>query len=359
MFVQDREEALELRNPSATATRDLNLRLRHRAYDDTAVLSDAEHVIARLPTTALGITDSVDRWASAPDLVALVSAFGGAYPEQEALHSRLEWLEEFSQRWDFRAGRERNLVVTPTFGPEVTTAVLRAARTLGLVGPLPIRGGRYDHVLILGGLVRACLARPLAAARLLVDGTVSADAVTALGGFRELAGDEPDLAGRLIGQLLHDEYEAMDAGVRSAFQLGAPRTDRGESSDLVGGAWHVREYAAASGLSVKVIAAPSSEPGTRRANTPDTYRWFADEIAHLRPQQRLLLVTSDIYVPYQHADALRMFALPYGVEVETAGILPGEVDGRLAQKFLPHNYLQEIRSAIRAFRALLAAAKGA
>ena len=82
---------------------------------------------------------------------------------------------------------------------------------------------------------------------------------------------------------------------------------------------------------------------------------FATELAKLQPAQRILLVTTEIYVPFQHANALRMLALPYGVEVDAAGMQPGKLDARLQQQFEPHNYLQELRSTIRALRDLFAA----
>jgi hypothetical protein len=152
-----------------------------------------------------------------------------------------------------------------------------------------------------------------------------------------------------------DEFDVMDEGVRMAFSLDEPTTERGHASEEVGASWRVRAYSGPEGLEVKVIAAPSSEPGVRRANTPDTYAWFASEVAHLRHGQRLLVVTTSIYVPFQHANALRMFSLPFGVSVETVGADPGDLDPRLSQKFLPHNYLQEVRSTIRALRDLYSA----
>ena len=214
-------------------------------------------------------------------------------------------------------------------------------------------------MLILGGLARACLARPLAAARLL-SGGVEAGAVTALGGFRELRGDEvglveqvaPEQAGT---QAVDDEFDAMDVGVRLAFGLGAPDDEREMRADTPFGSWRVHEYRTAAGLPVFVVAAPSSEPGVRRTNTPDSYEWFATELVGLQPGQRLLLVTSDIYVPFQHADALRVLGLPYEVRVETMGIQPGDLDPRLTQAFSADAYLQEVRSTIMAFGRLLAA----
>lgn len=206
-------------------------------------------------------------------------------------------------------------------------------------------------MLVLGGLVRACIARPLYAAHLLSAGAITVGAITALGGFRDLKGDETELASQLGFGRMPDEFAAMDAGVRRAFALDEPVRERGERSDVVGESWAVREYRA-DGPSVRVVAAPSTKPGERRANTEDTYRWFASDLVHLVGGETLLIVTSDIYVPYQHADALRVLALPYSVEVDAAGVTLGDADARLAQNFQPHNYLQEIRSTIRALRQL-------
>jgi hypothetical protein len=69
-----------------------------------------------------------------------------------------------------------------------------------------------------------------------------------------------------------------------------------------------------------------------------------------------LLVTSAIYVPFQHADAIRMLSVPLGAIVDTIGVDPKTVsEGPLRQHFAPTNYLQEVRSATRALRALDAA----
>ena len=104
-----------------------------------------------------------------------------------------------------------------------------------------------------------------------------------------------------------------------------------------------------------VAAAPSSRPDRARADTADAYAWFATKIANLTPGQRILAVTTDIYRPYQQLAALRMLALPYGVEVETVGHVPAGVEPVLRQPFSPARYLQEIRSAVQGCRALLAA----
>ncbi len=302
----------------------------------------------------------MEEWARSPALDELVRLSGGEVPAKLELPELLAWLERFSEAWDFRGGKERNLFKARSLDPATDKTIKAAAAALGLIKGGVEPEGRYDHVLILGGLARACLARPLAAARVLEKGGVEAGAVTALGGFRELKGDEVGLVEQVAAEQagtrpVGDEFDAMDVGARLAFGLGSPDRERGERSEQAFGSWRVHEYTTGASLPVAVVAAPSSEPEVRRTNTGDSYEWFATEFAGLRPGQRLLLVTSDIYVPYQHADALRVLGLPHEVRVETMGIQPGEVDPRLSQVFSADAYLQEVRSTIMAFGRLLAA----
>lgn len=288
----------------------------------------------------------IEGWLRSSHLTELAREFGEQPPSNASLPDLISWLESYSSRWDYRGGKERNLVEGVQFEPAREAIVLAAAEGLGLTGTAAPPNDDYDHILVLGGLVRACLARPLHAATLIRQGEVAAGTVTALGGFRPLGGDEHDLAASAGYPDLADEFEAMDAGLRRAFALADPIDERGERSEVVGASWCVRQYRTDEGLDVRVIAAPSSEPGVRRANTPDTYIWFAEQVAKLQPGQRVLLVTTDIYVVFQHAAAIERLSLPYGVEVDAVGIQAGAIDSRLAQPFRPDNYLQEVRSSI-------------
>lgn len=335
--------------------------------DSEALLKQAKGELTRaglvlepvaLPPSRTDLVAGIDAWARSDALRQLVEQFDAELPAAAELPELLRWLEELSaESWDFRKG-ERDDVTPPQLSLLTEKVVKAAAKSLGLVEGSSLRKDRYDQVLILGGMARGCLSRPRHAAKLIGDGELRAGAVTALGAFRDLGPKEVGLVETVEGVTLGNEFEAMEAGVRRAFDLGAPGGEDGEDSDVVGASWRVHEFSANSGLPVSVVAAPSTEPGARRANTPDTFAWFATELARLEPGQRLLIVTTDIYVPYQHADALRMLSLPYGVEVDAIGVVPGKVDRRLAHSFEPHNYLQEIRSAILSLRKLLAALEG-
>ncbi|RVU29002.1 hypothetical protein EOT10_03955 [Streptomyces antnestii] len=306
----------------------------------------------------------MDAWLASRPVHALVESFAGTSDDWSLLEAlaaakgttsdRLAALDAFTDRWDTRQGLERNQAGELPLTAEQQELVFAAATALGLRGGARLRFRRYDHVLILGGLIRACLVRPAYAAHLIETGQIEAGSITALGGHRPFVGNEFQLAAEAGAPELDEEYEAMDFGTRRAFGLLEPERAEGEVSDLPGGTWGVRHYRTDQGVVVHVVAAPSSEPGVRRANTPDSYDFFARRLAELQPGQRLLMVTTPIYVPAQHTAAVRMLALPFGVEVDTVGNEPGAIPGAPVSNFSATKYLLEVRSAVRAMRQLIA-----
>ncbi|MFG2551841.1 hypothetical protein ACGFWF_18115 [Streptomyces sp. NPDC048581] len=312
--------------------------------------------------TGLDPAGDIDGWLASAPVRALVEAFSRTGQDHELARDlaaekgdvveRLARLDAFTDRWDTRRGRERNQADELAMRPDQEELVTAAAEALGMCGGTRLRYDRYDHVLILGGLVRACLVRTAHAAQLIRSGQVTAGSVTALGGHRPFVGDEFELAAQAGAPELAEEYEAMDFGTRRAFGLGAPESVEGEESELPGGTWGVRHYRTADGMPLQVVAAPSSEPARRRADTPDSYAFFAGRVAALQPGERLLLVSTAIYVPAQHAAAVRMLKLPFGVEVDTVGNAPGAVAGMPPQRFTATKYLLEVRSTVRSLARL-------
>ncbi|MEV6525746.1 hypothetical protein AB0M43_27740 [Longispora sp. NPDC051575] len=369
----------------------------------------------KIPLPSSADVGQIEVWVTSRPLRELVRAFGGAWPTG-SLAKILSDLDVFSQGvWDFRAGQERHLARAKDFDPALSALVTASCRALGLVDEEPPKNQTYTHILVLGGLIRACVQRPEYAARL--SSQVSADHVTALGSFRPLTDIEKSLGLRLGLGTPETEFEAMDAGMRLAFHLATPTETTA----------HARRYTSAppslaipaktsspatqpqpAGTTAPqstppatdpappgipaghptpappdtapprqaipappsspatppqpsapmrqqsahpthtILAAPSRTPG-RRANTADTYRYWAENYS---PTGRLLLVTSTAYVPFQHCDALRVLGLEYGCEIDTVGLAP------TALPFTPANYLQEVRSAIRSMRALHAVLTG-
>jgi hypothetical protein len=299
-----------------------------------------------------------EAWLAAEPLAVLITEFGGDPAEfrtgSGSPATRLARLDAFTERWDTRQGRERNLAAELELSPEQESLVIDAANALGLRGDPP-RHRHYDHMLMLGGLVRACVARPSYAAHLIREGEITAGEVTTLGAHRPFVGNEFEQASELGWDGLTEEYEALDTGTRRAFELGEPEYEEGERFEDVGSTWGVKHYRTADGLPVRVVAAPSSEPSVRRANTADSYKFFAEHVANLKPGERLLLISTAIYVLPQHVAALRILALPYGVEVDTVGGKPTNRPRMPLSHYSATKYLLEVRSTVRALAQLVSA----
>ncbi|MFI7077514.1 hypothetical protein ACIBO1_09485 [Micromonospora sp. NPDC049903] len=292
----------------------------------------------------------------------LVDAFGGTVPVptgETATSSLLAWLDDFSDGcWNFRGGAERPAAREPDLTPEGRALVLSAAEALGLVQVAKPLHQRYTHLIVLGGLARACLQRNSYAAALLAGGFVGRPEVAALGSFRPLTEPEQALLtehGTAGGET---EMDAMDAGVQRYLGLREPDDDESSLAPNPHLSWRIRTYRREGAPTVRVLAAPSGDP-TRRANTADTQRYWAERL-RLTPQDRVLVVTSAIYVPFQHADAIRTLGVPFGVEVDTVGVeADWSHEPTLHQPVTPGKYLQEIRSGIRSMRWLVAAVQEA
>lgn len=299
---------------------------------------------------------AIDAWAAAlrdTDAVASFSTDRAGRMSGITGASLLDALESFAgARWDFRAGRERNLAATPSLTARQIAAIDSAAALLGLDGtPPPVRS-HYDAVVMTGGMVRAGIVKPRYL-RELHDGGLDWREGVFLGGFREFAGDEAML-GMALGVDGDNEFDAMTAGVTRAFDLERPDlVERSGDPDAAPGRsdWRLDSWGWNDRI-LRVVAAPSSDPLQRRANTVDTFRFWASRAEGIRS---VLVITTPVYVPYQAAAAIEVLGLEFGFSVETVAVSESASDlGKNSQAFLPRHRAQELRSAIHGFRSLRA-----
>ena len=236
---------------------------------------------------------------------------------------------------------------------------MAAADALGLVRPRSPKYQHYDHVIMLGGLVQGNLWRTAYTAHLLESRDHVGD-VTAISAYRNLARNEKD-PGRdefkLLGTfgLPHRDYEweVMEDSLRRAFDLPEFTVEKESEPSAEGAARFRVAWAESGGRHVTLVVAPALEAG-RRANTSDGYRYWAAQVGHVKPGDRVLAVTTCIYVPYQHAVALQNLALPFGCSVDTVGIDFTTIgDDPNPQRFRGAHYLLEIRSALLAYQNLV------
>lgn len=297
----------------------------------------------------------IDAWTSDEAFARLVTSFGGPPETGESdPRARLEALDAFAaEHWDFRRGRERNDLDATGLTEHQRRAVASAALRLGLGGVHIPSDGHYDTVIMTGGMVRAGIVKPRFVAGLLSRG-LSVGRVVFLGAFRSFSGDEIPLA-RSLGVVGADEVQGMEHGMALAF---GPRRDADQRAGGVRGhrdAWSSTRWHAG-GVDLEVLAAPSSDPATRRANTVDTYRFWLEREAP-PAGHRVLIVTTPVYVPYQGASAVQSLGLEGGVAVETVGADAASQDlGPFTQPFTAAHHLQELRAAVHAMVELRAAA---
>jgi hypothetical protein len=302
--------------------------------------------IPAFTTDGYGLHAAIDGWVRSPPIAALVSEFGGVLPQSVSLIELLTALDDFSSQWDNRQGAERIFAKSVALGRAREELVLEAALALGLGCTTLPRHVHFDHIVILGGLAPACFARCEGAADFIRRNETRPQTITALGAMRPLGDAEKTSVSGLLEMGSADEFAALDAGLRLAFDL-----DLASDEAWLGG--RTRSYLDSRGVPTRAIAAPTERAGARRANTADTMDWFAKRVAQLRGGERILIVTTSLYVPYQHAEALRVLGLPYQAKIEMYGVHPNDIDRRFAPDIQPHHYLQEIRSTIRALGSLV------
>ena len=296
-------------------------------------------------------------WLETPELETLVEKFDGKIPMTLSMEQKLLWLCEFSERWDFRAKqraafdsktgeRARWMIDNTALSKEQEMAALAAAHSLGMVDLVQPMESSYDTALILGGARMSCLYRTRYAGELLRQQMITAESIVGLAGMRPILDSERS-ATDTYAKNASTEYDLMCRAMEQVFDIS--KSEQVESNtDNINSAWALTEYGGHPAITV--LAAPSTEPDKRRANTADTFLFWQDKKAG-GTGKRILIVTSQIYVPYQQLEAVRILGMQYGHSVETVGF-PREWSGNMHGLQTAANYLQEIRSVLQSMRKL-------
>lgn len=330
--------------------------------------------IAFLPRTQRGLSlvqairEKIHAWVTSPYLIDLTKMFDADINFGQELRDLLSDLEQFSARWDFRRmarergvptddkmregiGAARWLTSSPRFSEDENACVRQNVSRLGLVEGKSPSQLSYDYVIAMGGGRLSCKLRPLRI-REFMDAGLGAGTVVLLGAARPILEDERDATDTYAPGAVN-EFDLIVAGGQQAFGFDASqfKENRFDHPTNVNLSWVVRRFDAnwrGQALSIFALSAPSSDPGRRRANSADTLEFFLGQ-EHVGEDSTLLLVTSQIYVPYVQLEALRTLGIPRGLFVETVGFPMNRMPALQGMSDTSH-YLQEIRSAIQAAR---------
>ena len=292
---------------------------------------------------------SIEEWVDSEALSSMVSAFGGSIPKG-SLKERIDWLDHFANVWDYRkkqAGNERWFIEEDPVAKANVEVITASVKELGLVDietPLVMP----DYILPLGGARRSNFARPETAKKVIDQMNIRDRKIVALSGTRLINDMERPFI-EDFAEGAETEYEAISKGLETVFSLKGERfreeRSRHENIYLQ---WALRTYEETyQGNTIQSLAAPSSDPG-RRANSRDTFLFFLEKF-QIRPGDRLLLVTSCIYVPFQILRFMDL-AIEKGFYVDCVGMPNDDRQGTSFSRIT--NYCQETKAAINAVKSI-------
>lgn len=300
------------------------------------------------------IKNNIEAWINSKVFQDLIATFGWNDQSNKPLQIRIDNLVKQSDEWDFRrrtslgesmgAGNRESTRWTSNdelLSKSQSSAALQAADLMQLSRAVEPLRKDYRAILILGGARLSCLLRSKRAAEIIQSG-VSTNEVVMLGSERPVSDSERDATDVYAVNAINEFDLFVSAGAATfGFEITSYFKNRYDDPNP-NLSWEIREYVSRLIPRVSIISAPSSAPKERRANSADTYR-FCIERLHMAFGDTLLLVTSQIYVPYQQMEALRVIAVPLGIHVETVGF-PPEWYAKLQGMQGPQHYLQEMRS---------------
>jgi hypothetical protein len=338
-------------------------------------------------TTLLGLVEDADVSDDAPwlhlneqlpewlvDLLASTETARWTPPVQ-LLQSVIALEQRAADSFNFRSHdgstyRERSEAIEADLDEATRARVVEYATSLGLVEPQRPAHDSYDMTLVLGGGFRSPLLRTRYAALLEREGIGLGDTYL-LGSPRFLITSEP-AEKPVTSQYAPNATDELDLMVAAAtIELGLfPQPViflcGCHSASEICPNWPHRNDPGAAGVPPEYthersISLLSSDGGARgsaisartsrppyRPDTSDTFALWV-RTADPAPGQRVLVVTTQVFVPFQGFDALRRLYLPRGLVVDTVGFGAEWGDRPLSAEYL----LQETLSAIRSARRLL------
>jgi uncharacterized protein rv3785/MT3893 len=310
-------------------------------------------MVIKLPNSKQdNLKSFAEEFVFSDSLVKLVKLFGGEYPSQN-LNECLSYLLKFSDKWDYRSRQQtenkenaRWLISEENFTSEQNKAIDQASFDLNLrENSIPSRN-RYDYIWVLGGAKLSCLLRTRLAKEVYDKLQQEPSKIAMLASFRPL-NDSERQATDTYARCAETEFDLFLEAHKLFFNSKIIQTEESSLDERnPNKKWKIINFE----NNTSIFSSPSREPEARRANSLDTYLFFMERHS-VKPGSKILLVTSEIYVPYQHLEALRSVAIPFNVEIETIGF-PAEWGGELQGMSNKEHYLQELRSTIQSLSRL-------
>ena len=292
------------------------------------------------------LKDSIAEWVYNKDLRDLLGCFGVAVSTDRSFAEYIEELWKRIQIWDFRKGGERwNIKVDDPRIDENRLLIEQVSRRLGLLDITDTVIDDPDYILALGGARMTNYNTPLKARQLIDEHEWRGVSVAGLSAYRSTTErDRPHFEKYAAGA--QTEFDAMCGGLEKVFGIREYKR-RAVSNDNPFLCSETRVYDRSyKGGNIYALAAPSSKPKKRRADTLDTLQYFL-EGSGVGENSRIILTTNSIYVPFQLMRLMDM-ALERNIMIDCVGVR--------AKERIPEGkhsiYLQEIKATVDAIHGL-------
>jgi len=286
-------------------------------------------------------------WIYSSEISELISAFNGNALKTNNIIDYITWLDDFANIWDYRkkqaSGGERWMISDDGIVTKNESLIKAAAEKLGMVrrdeaNTVP------DYILPLGGAFLANFSRPALSREVYDLFNEPAISIVALSGMRPLTKEEVK-ATCSMSPMAKTEFDVISTGIEQAFCISSIEFEEHRFHTVnINLQWVIRKYICKDAPSkIFSLAAPSSDPA-RRANSFDTFRFFMDRF-NVSAGQKLLLVTTSIYVPFQF-----MRFMPFAIDNNLVVDCIGASNSNPNSFNQASNYLQEIKGTINAFK---------
>ena len=198
------------------------------------------------------LEEEIKQWIVSPELTEIVEAFGGEYPDVDDTKYLVNWLLEFSEKWDYRQkqntttdGRNVEALRWAVNGSQISEeqqkAVFDGINMLGLKNVSIPRYDFYDYILVLGGARMACLYRTKYARELISKMEQAPQAVVLLSGMRPVSDTERNMTD-LYAPTALTEFDLINAGAEQSFELSGEYEEIKYMNPNMNKSWAIRTY---------------------------------------------------------------------------------------------------------------------
>lgn len=286
-----------------------------------------------------------DAGLSLSDQAAAIRSQLDRYSESDAFRELLNLIHAekntIREIYNGRIGKNGRIIETQELSPSETLLGIRydlypLFKELGFFDINKALSADYSRIVVLGGSLNACRIRTECVTTVRYKHTLSVDALTC---YRPINPVERKASDHVCSA--DTEFGVLSESFSNVFGLGG-YVDEFKGDRNLNSISCIRRFAGSmEGCSYNIYAAPSGDPGFRRADTGDTLRFYLNS-SDVSPDDSLLFLTSNRYCNRQFIQlAYQLYVERRPVHFDIIGTTP-KSDIVTPDTYDPFQYLQDL-----------------